>query len=118
MLQQRTASQEGGAEAAREQLQSFWHRVSLDGALSPAQQHLFNRILGYWCSDGSPAHLWLDTWATNERAIRCYQALGFVQEARLRRHVFVDGEYVDELVMGLLRDEWRAEQRGGPYAQG
>src|SRR3954471_6824365 len=54
---------EGGAEAAREQLQSFWHRVSLDGALSPAQQHLFNRILGYWCSDGSPAHLWLDTWA-------------------------------------------------------
>jgi NTE family protein len=54
---------EGGPDGAREQLRKFWKRVSLDGALSPAQQHLFNRFLGYWCSDGSPAHLWLDTWA-------------------------------------------------------
>src|SRR5215211_6193339 len=54
---------EGGPKGAREQLYEFWRRVSLDGALSPAQQHLFNRLLGYWCADGSPAHLWLDTWA-------------------------------------------------------
>src|SRR3954454_3792039 len=38
---------EGGGEGAREQLRSFWHRVILDGALSAAQQHLFNRILGH-----------------------------------------------------------------------
>jgi NTE family protein len=54
---------EGGPVGAREQLRKFWKRVSLDGALSPAQQHLFNRFLGYWSADGSPAHLWLDTWA-------------------------------------------------------
>jgi NTE family protein len=54
---------EGGPNGAREQLRKFWKRVSLDGALSPAQQHLFNRFLGYWCADGSPAHLWLDAWA-------------------------------------------------------
>jgi NTE family protein len=52
----------GGPEGARAQLQNFWQRVSLDGALSPAQQHLFNRFLGYWSADGSPAHLWLDAW--------------------------------------------------------
>jgi NTE family protein len=53
---------EGGADGAREQLRKFWKRVSLDGALSPAQQRLFNRFLGYWSADGSPAHLWLDAW--------------------------------------------------------
>jgi NTE family protein len=61
---------EGGPEGAREQLRKFWQRVSLDGALSPAQQHLFNRLLGYWSSDGSPAHLWLDTWT---RTLSPYQ---------------------------------------------
>jgi len=47
--------------------------VSLDGALSPAQQHLSNRILGYWCSDGSPAHLWLDDLA---KALSPYELIG------------------------------------------
>jgi len=52
--------------------------------------------------------IWLDTWATNQRAIRCYQSLGFVEEGRQRRHLFVNGEYVDTVLMGLLRDEWLA----------
>jgi RimJ/RimL family protein N-acetyltransferase len=54
--------------------------------------------------------IWLDTWATNERAIRCYQSLGFVEEGRQRRHLFVDGEYVDAVLMGLLREEWQARR--------
>ena len=54
---------EGGPDGARQQLRKFWKRVSLDGALSPAQQRLFNRVLGYWSQDGSPAHLWLDAWS-------------------------------------------------------
>jgi len=55
--------------------------------------------------------IWLDTWATNERAIRCYRALGFVEEGRMRRQLFADGQSIDMLVMGLLRDEWRARQK-------
>ena len=51
--------------------------------------------------------LWLSVWATNERAIRCYRAIGFVEEGRLRRQIFVDGQYVDVVLMGLLREEWR-----------
>ena len=54
--------------------------------------------------------IWLDTWATNERALRCYQSLGFVEEGRQRRHLFVDGKYVDAVLMGLLRDEWQARR--------
>ena len=52
--------------------------------------------------------IWLTTWATNERAIRCYRALGFVEEGRQRRQLFYKGEYVDVVCMGLLREEWRA----------
>ncbi len=60
--------------------------------------------------------IWLDTDATNERALRCYQSLGFVEEGRLRRHTFCNGRYTDAVMMGLLREEWR-EQRGH-HAQG
>src|SRR6476619_2664443 len=39
---------EGGPDAARAQLETFWRRVSLDGSLSTLQRSLFDRILGYW----------------------------------------------------------------------
>src|SRR5690348_2828327 len=55
---------EGGVEGARAQLGKFWQRISLDGALSPAQQQLFSLMLGYWHADGSPARSWLDAWAS------------------------------------------------------
>ena len=54
--------------------------------------------------------IWLDTWATNERALRCYEALGFVEEGRQRRHIYVGGQYVDVVLMGLLREEWEARR--------
>src|SRR5581483_9399762 len=50
--------------------------------------------------------IWLTTWHTNERALRCYRSLGFVEEGRQRRQIFVAGQYVDVVLMGLLRDEW------------
>src|SRR5271166_4795848 len=36
----------------------------------------------------------LDTLASNERAIRCYKACGFVEEGRLRQHEYYNGAYV------------------------
>ena len=57
--------------------------------------------------------IWLDTLATNERAIRCYTACGFREEGRLRQHEYVDGEYVDIVAMGILREEWDARRADG-----
>jgi diamine N-acetyltransferase len=54
--------------------------------------------------------IWLTTWSINQRAIRCYQALGFVEEGRQRRQIYVDGQYVDAVMMGLLREEWEAQR--------
>jgi RimJ/RimL family protein N-acetyltransferase len=50
--------------------------------------------------------VWLGVNADNERAVRCYHACGFVEEGRLRQHVWANGQYGDFVVMGLLRDEW------------
>jgi RimJ/RimL family protein N-acetyltransferase len=35
----------------------------------------------------------------NERAIRCYQRLGFEQCGHLRKHIFIDGDWHDVLLM-------------------
>jgi NTE family protein len=51
---------EGGPAGAREQLRQFWKRVSLDGGLSPVQRSMFDRFIGYWSPDGSPARLWFN----------------------------------------------------------
>lgn len=55
--------------------------------------------------------IYLDTLGINERAIRSYRACGFVEEARLRQQELFNGEYVDIVMMGLLREEWEAHQR-------
>jgi RimJ/RimL family protein N-acetyltransferase len=48
---------------------------------------------------------------TNGPAIRLYQRLGFHQEGRLRQASFVAGEFVDIVVLGLLRAEDRGSQK-------
>ena len=53
--------------------------------------------------------VWLRVWGNNERAIRAYRACGFVEEGRLRAHVWSNGAYHDLVYMGVLRDEPRAE---------
>ena len=45
--------------------------------------------------------------AANPRAIRSYEKCGFVREGEVRDAARYDGQYYDEVVMGLLRDEWR-----------
>lgn len=48
--------------------------------------------------------VWLKVHADNTRAIRCYTACGFVEEGRLRGHVWSSGAYRDVVLMGILRD--------------
>jgi RimJ/RimL family protein N-acetyltransferase len=50
--------------------------------------------------------IWLTVGGNNERAMRAYRGCGFVEEGRLRAHVWSAGGYVDLVYMGLLRDEW------------
>lgn len=54
--------------------------------------------------------IWLTTHSKNERALRCYLGCGFVEEGRLRQHVWQAGEYADLVQMGVLREEWEARR--------
>ncbi|GIO70277.1 hypothetical protein J21TS3_50980 [Paenibacillus cookii] len=54
----------------------------------------------------------LETWGGNARAIRAYEKCGFVIEGRLREHSYIDGQYVDTIVMGLLREDFLNLDRG------
>ncbi|MCR8644454.1 GNAT family N-acetyltransferase [Paenibacillus sp. N1-5-1-14] len=42
----------------------------------------------------------------NAIAIHCYEKCGFQHEGRLRSHRFTEGEYGDDLIMGILRHEF------------
>jgi RimJ/RimL family protein N-acetyltransferase len=45
----------------------------------------------------------------NARAIACYRKCGFIEEGLLRQDRYRDGEYGDTIVMGVLREEFRAQ---------
>lgn len=42
----------------------------------------------------------------NDRAVACYRKCGFKVDGTLRDQVFQDGEYHDDLLMSVLREEW------------
>jgi RimJ/RimL family protein N-acetyltransferase len=42
----------------------------------------------------------------NSRAINSYKKIGFVEEGRMRKAVFINGEYHDIIIMSILQDEW------------
>ncbi len=46
--------------------------------------------------------------AFNERSIRLHRKVGFQEEGRRRKAYFRNGAYHDEVVFGLLKDEWSA----------
>jgi RimJ/RimL family protein N-acetyltransferase len=49
---------------------------------------------------------------TNEASIRLHKKLGFVEEGRRRRHIFFNGEYHDDVLFGLTREEFDAQEKG------
>jgi RimJ/RimL family protein N-acetyltransferase len=43
----------------------------------------------------------------NSRAIKCYRKVGFVEEGRKREACFRNGEYHDQIMMSILRKEFK-----------
>jgi RimJ/RimL family protein N-acetyltransferase len=56
--------------------------------------------------------VWLNVHDFNFRAKKAYRRLGFVEEGRLRESYYCDGEYHDDVQMGILRDEWERKRAG------
>lgn len=48
---------------------------------------------------------------TNEASIRLHRKLGFVEEGRRRRQWFFNGEYYDDVLFGMTREEFDMRER-------
>jgi len=56
--------------------------------------------------------------AFNERAIRCYRSCGFREEGRERESCLLEGEWHDDVIMGLLENEYRTRAPSWPEPGG
>lgn len=54
--------------------------------------------------------IWLDVYPHNQIGISLYRSLGFKQEAHLRRSDYQRGQYYDQLIFGLLREEYTQKE--------
>jgi UDP-4-amino-4,6-dideoxy-N-acetyl-beta-L-altrosamine N-acetyltransferase len=75
-----------------------WGRGFGSDALATFVRHAFETL--------NLHRVWLQVYDTNPRAARCYEKVGFRREGVMRQHQYLDGKYVDAIVMGLLREEW------------
>ncbi len=50
----------------------------------------------------------LEVFANNQRAIRCYEKSGFKQMGVRREAVFLEGEYIDSLLLDITFNEWKS----------
>lgn len=51
--------------------------------------------------------LQLETLADNEQMIRTAQAVGFSREGTIREAAWIAGQFLDEVIFGLLAGEWQ-----------
>jgi RimJ/RimL family protein N-acetyltransferase len=54
--------------------------------------------------------LQVDTLASNTAMIRAASQAGFVHEGRLRRAAWVNGEFADEVILGMLATDWASRR--------
>ena len=72
-------------------------------------------MVDYGFSELGLNRIGLQVYAFNDRAMAAYHKAGFVEEGRIRQFVFHDGAFHDEVLMGILADDWRTS-RSGPVA--
>jgi RimJ/RimL family protein N-acetyltransferase len=46
--------------------------------------------------------VWLAVFSNNPSAIKVYKRLNFIEEGRLKEHVFSDGKFVDKIIMSAF----------------
>jgi len=64
------------------------------------------QIMNYAFNTLNLRKLWSKVRAFNERSFKYCIKCGYVVEGTLRKQSFCDGEYFDEIVLGVFREEW------------
>lgn len=96
-------------------MKTYWDRPLLSYWLLPEYQgegyatEAMTVLLDYFFDSHYKRGVQARVFSHNEASQALLERLGFEQEAALRDHTFVEGDYRDELVFGLLRSEWVGE---------
>jgi RimJ/RimL family protein N-acetyltransferase len=69
-----------------------------------------NAILTYGFDRLNLNMVYLGVICTNERAIRCYERIGFSHDGVIREKYLIDGTYCDCIMMSLLQREWKQKR--------
>ena len=69
---------------------------------------LLAQVVNLVFSDTDAWRLWLGVFPDNERARKAYEAVGFRAEGVARGSAYFGGVHRDELMMAILRSDWRA----------
>lgn len=75
----------------------FWNRGYGQDSINTLNKYLFEEL--------NAIRVELEVIKCNERAISCYKKCGFVEEGIKRNKCYIDGKYLDTIIMGILRDE-------------
>lgn len=78
----------------------FWGKGYASEALRIVLRHYFDE-LRYQKVNAT-------VYAFNEPSLALHRKLGFVEEGRIRRNYYTDGEYHDEVLFGMTAEEFRA----------
>jgi RimJ/RimL family protein N-acetyltransferase len=64
-------------------------------------------VLGWAFIQANLHRVGLDVYEWNAHAIEVYKKVGFKEEGRLRESIWRDGQWWDEILMGILESEWK-----------
>ena len=75
----------------------FWNRGYGQDSINTLNKYLFEEL--------NAIRVELEVIKCNEIAISCYKKCGFVEEGIKSNKCYIDGEYLDTVIMGILRNE-------------
>ncbi|KAG6808994.1 hypothetical protein H0H92_002061 [Tricholoma furcatifolium] len=81
-------------------LPSFWNQGYGTEIANFMVDHAFRHLASHRVS--------LTVFEGNDGAIALYKKIGFVEEGRIRKAVWIDGSWRDRIHMGILEEEWVA----------
>lgn len=93
-----------------------WKNRAAEIGISIGEKKYWNRgygrdtmrlMLRHGFNDLNLNRIYLFVFDTNGRAIKAYNAAGFVEEGRLRQDIYKNGRYIDTHIMSVLRGEWQ-----------
>lgn len=67
-------------------------------------------LVGFVFNEMNVNKIKLHVFSFNKRAIKSYEKVGFKVEGVLREQIYREGKYHDEIIMGILRKEWKEKK--------